>query len=55
VLRKRKVAHLSATQLEQFFAVGFALDQLQQNITDLGRCVRELTGSPGRLVDKPDK
>ena len=55
VLRKRKLAHLSATQLEQLFAVGFALDQLQRNITDLGRCVRESTGSPRRLVDKPGK
>ena len=55
VLRQRELAHLSATQLEQLFAVRFALDQLQRNITDLGRCVREWTGSPRPLVDKPGK
>ena len=55
VLRQRELAHLSATQLEQLFAVGFALDQLQRNITDLGRCVREWTGSPRRVVNKPVK
>ena len=55
VLRQRGLANLSATQLEQLFAVRFALDQLQRNITDLGRCVRESTGSPRRLVDKPGK
>jgi len=55
VLRKRELARLSATQLEKLFAVGFALDQLQRNITDLGRCVREWTGSPRRAVDKPGK
>jgi hypothetical protein len=48
VSRQREPAHLSATQLEQLFAVGFALDQLQRNITDLGRCVREWTGSTTR-------
>jgi uncharacterized membrane protein YccC len=55
VLRQRELAHLSATQLEQLFAVGFVLDQLQRNITDLGRCVREWTGSPRPVVDKPGK
>ena len=55
VLRQRELAHLSATQLEQLFAVRFALDQLQRNITDLGRCVREWTGSPRPVVDKPGK
>jgi uncharacterized membrane protein YccC len=54
-LRHRELAHLSATQLEQLFAVRFALDQLQRNITDLGRCVREWTGSPRPVVDKPGK
>src|SRR6516225_941945 len=55
MLRQRELAHLSATQLEHLFAVRFALDQLQRNITDLGRCVREWTGSPRPVIDKPGK
>src|SRR5215472_5005620 len=53
--RQRELANLSATQLEQLFAIGFTLEQLQRNITDLGRCVREWTGSPRRIADKPGK
>jgi uncharacterized membrane protein YccC len=32
---------LSTSQLEQLFALGFAFDQILQNLTDLERCVRE--------------
>jgi uncharacterized membrane protein YccC len=41
ILRQREFTSLTAGQLEQLFAVGFALDQLQRNISDLERCVRE--------------
>jgi len=32
---------LSANKVEQLFALGFALDQLRNDLTDLERCVRE--------------
>jgi uncharacterized membrane protein YccC len=31
---------------EQFFALGFALEQMRQNLQDLGRCVAEWSGTP---------
>jgi uncharacterized membrane protein YccC len=45
---QRKLAHLSAGQLERLFALGFALEQLQQNLADLARCVRDWAAAPGR-------
>jgi len=45
-LRQRDLASLSAGQLEQLFALGFALEQLQRNISDLERCVQEWANSP---------
>jgi uncharacterized membrane protein YccC len=45
-LSHRELPHLSASQIEQVFALGFALQQLQRNIADLARCVREWTTSP---------
>jgi hypothetical protein len=35
------LTHLSASHLERIFALAFALQQLQLNIADLARCVRE--------------
>ena len=32
---------LSSNEVEQIFALGFALEQLQQNFSDLERCVQE--------------
>jgi uncharacterized membrane protein YccC len=32
---------LSSSDLERLFALGFALEQLHENFTDLGRCVQE--------------
>jgi Fusaric acid resistance protein-like len=52
-LRQHEATHLSAIQLEQLFALGFALEQLQRNIMDLGRCIQEWTVSPSRLAEKP--
>jgi hypothetical protein len=40
-IRQRDLAHLSASQLEQLFTLGFALEQLHRNIRDLERCVQE--------------
>jgi uncharacterized membrane protein YccC len=40
-LREHGLAHLSASQFERLFALGFALEQLQRNIIDLERCVQE--------------
>jgi uncharacterized membrane protein YccC len=44
----RQLTHLSVSQLERIFALGFALQQLQLNIADLARCVREWTTSPAQ-------
>jgi len=54
-LRQHELTQLSASQLERLFALGFAFEQLQQNILDLERCVREWAASPRRLADKPAK
>lgn len=50
VLRQRELAHLSAAQLERLFTLSFSLDQLQRNIIDLERCVRDWAASPRRTV-----
>lgn len=44
--RQRDIAELSANQLEQLFALGFVLEQLQRNIKDLERCIQEWVSSP---------
>jgi hypothetical protein len=31
---------------ERFFALGFALEQMRQNLNDLGRCVAEWSETP---------
>lgn len=54
-MRQRELMHLSASQLEHLFALSFALEQLQQNIPDLERCVREWAAAPRRIADKPRK
>ena len=46
--RQREHGPLSASQLEQLFALGFALEQLQRNTTDLERCMQEWVRSPGK-------
>jgi uncharacterized membrane protein YccC len=38
---------LSSTDVERLFALGFALEQLQQNFADLARCVKEYAGDVG--------
>ena len=48
--RQRELAQVSASQLEQLFALGFALDQLQRNIKDLERCIEEWVPSPERVA-----
>jgi hypothetical protein len=53
VFREHNLAHLSASQLEQLFALSFALEQLQRNINDLERCVQEWAISPGHAANKP--
>jgi uncharacterized membrane protein YccC len=40
---------LTSEALEQLFALGFALEQLHQHFTDLGRCVTEFSQSPARV------
>ena len=42
---------LPVHSVEQVFALGFALDQLQQHFTDLARCVAEFS-APGRRNDQ---
>jgi uncharacterized membrane protein YccC len=36
---------LSSDEVEQLFALGFAFEELRQNLTDLERCVRDWAGS----------
>jgi hypothetical protein len=45
-LYHRELTHLSVSHLERIFALAFALQQLQLNIADLARCVREWATSP---------
>jgi uncharacterized membrane protein YccC len=52
-IRRREQAHLSVNELERVIALGFALDQLQRNIIDLARCVREWAPSPRRGASSP--
>ena len=52
VFRERELAHLSSSQLERLFALGFTLEQLQRNMTDLARCVQEWAASPQRVTEK---
>ena len=35
---------LSVDEVERFFALGFALEQMRANLRDLERCVAELAG-----------
>ena len=51
--RQRELAHLSASQLERLFTLGFALEQLQRNTADLARCVRDWAIAPLRNAAKP--
>jgi len=55
VFREHNLAHLSASQLEQLFALSFALEQTQRNISDLERCVQEWATSPGHAATNPTK
>jgi uncharacterized membrane protein YccC len=48
--RQREYAPLSASQLEQLFALGFALEQLQRNTSDLERCMWEWVRPPGKAT-----
>ena len=38
---------------ERFFALGFSLDQMRQNLIDLERVVAEWSDSPGRTLTRP--
>lgn len=49
--RRRKLAQLSPSQVEQLFALGFALEQFQRNTKDLERCIQEWVPSPRRVAD----
>ena len=40
---------LSTTEVERLFALGFALEQLRRNLSDLARCVGELARGPARV------
>jgi uncharacterized membrane protein YccC len=44
---------LSTDEVEQFFALGFVLDQLHRNLADLARCVREWGGPVGAKPRSP--
>jgi uncharacterized membrane protein YccC len=48
IVRRRDSAHLSASQLEQLFALGFVLEQLQRNTRDLQRCIQEWANPLGK-------
>jgi hypothetical protein len=55
LFREHNLAHLSASQLEQLFALSFVLEQLQRNISDLERCVLEWAISPGHAANNRTK
>jgi uncharacterized membrane protein YccC len=55
LFREHNLAHLSASQLEQLFALSFVLEQLQRNISDLERCVLEWAISSGHAANNPTK
>src|SRR5262249_15012886 len=50
-MRQRERVHLSDSQVERLIALGFALEQLQRNMIDLARCVREWAASPRRVAE----
>jgi hypothetical protein len=50
--RQRDMAEMSANDLEQLFALGFVLEQLERNIKDLERCIQEWVSS---LQDRAKK
>ena len=39
---------------ERFFALGFALEQMRQNLSDLDRCVAEWSETPPAATRTPD-
>ena len=45
--RELEAKHLSASQVERLATLGFAIDQLQQNMADLERCIEEWVQRPG--------
>ena len=47
VRREGLTRALSTGEIERLFALGFALEQLRQNFSDLARCVQELAGDAG--------
>jgi uncharacterized membrane protein YccC len=47
-IRHEGLTHtLSSSEVERIFALGFALEQLRQDLSDLARCVQEWTTRPG--------
>ncbi len=38
---------------ERFFALGFSLEQMRQNLRDLERCVSDWSESTGTVAGKP--
>jgi uncharacterized membrane protein YccC len=42
---------LSVDAVERLFALGFALEQMRQNLKDLERCAKEWSGDPGSAKD----
>lgn len=51
--REGSTRDLSDEEVERIFALGFALDQLRRNFTDLARCVSELAPTPAVAAAKP--
>ena len=51
--REGSTRDLSDEEVERIFALGFALDQLRRNFTDLARCVSELAPAPAVAAAKP--
>jgi hypothetical protein len=48
--REHLTQDLPIEAVERIFALGFALDQLRRNFTDLSRSVEELAGGPSARV-----
>jgi uncharacterized membrane protein YccC len=52
--RERPMQDLPGDEVERIFALGFALEQIHQNVIDLARCVSEFAQPTGVSIGKVD-
>ena len=44
---------VSGDVVERFYAIGFSLEQMRQNLRDLERCVSDWSEATGTIAGKP--